>query len=138
MAECFFSMALIALVFCLVYILYLNGFAALHSKSALLYVGYPRLGKRRNCIEARFLSCNGVTKQGLRLRPVRQYRFSFSSHMDKGSVCVEIYGRDNDLVARLDDGQPEALIFTAERATYRVVTRFAKADGRFRLSWREA
>lgn len=46
--------AVIAMVLGLMYILYRSGFAVMNRKYALLYTEYPRMGKRRNCIEARF------------------------------------------------------------------------------------
>ena len=137
MAVVFTLLSISALVVCLVYILYCNGFAVMNAKSALLYVGYPRWGKRRNCIQANFVSCNGITKQIVRLSPSKQYRFIFSSCTTKGHVCVEIYGKRKELVARLDGEHSDALIFSKKRTNYRVITRFMKADGQFKLVWNE-
>ena len=106
-------------------------------KYALLYTEYPRMGKRRNCIEARFLSCSGVTKRVIRLPRSRRYQFVFSSNTTKGSVSVEIYGTQNALMATLNNEQPCLIISTEEKTGYRVVTKFKNADGEYRLIWKE-
>lgn len=109
----------------------------MNRKYALLYTEYPRMGKRRNCIEARFLSCSGVTKRVIRLPRSRRYQFVFSSNTTKGSVCVEIYGTQNALMATLNNEQPCLIISTEEKTGYRVVTKFKNADGEYRLIWKE-
>lgn len=107
--------AVIAMVFGLIYILYRSGCAVMNGKYALLYTEYPRMGKRRNCIEARFLSCSGVTKRVIRLPQSRRHQFVFSSNTTKGSVCVEIYGTQNALMATLNNEQPCLVISTEEK-----------------------
>ncbi len=129
--------AVIAMVLGLMYILYRSGFAVMNRKYALLYTEYPRMGKRRSCIEARFLSCSGVTKRVIRLPRSRRYQFVFSSNTTKGSVCVEIYGTQNALMATLNNEQPCLIISTEEKTGYRVVTKFKNADGEYRLIWKE-
>ena len=129
--------AVIAMVFGLMYILYRSGCAVMNRKYALLYTEYPRMGKRRSCIEARFLSCSGVTKRVIRLPRARRYQFVFSSNTTKGSVCVEIYGTQNALMATLNNEQPSLIISTEEKTGYRVVTKFKNADGEYRLIWKE-
>lgn len=129
--------AVIAMIFGLMYILYRSGFAVMNRKYALLYTEYPRMGKRRSCIEARFLSCSGVTKRVIRLPRSRRYQFVFSSNTTKGSVCVEIYGTQNALMATLNNEQPCLIISTEEKTGYRVVTKFKDADGEYRLIWKE-
>lgn len=129
--------AVIAMLFGLMYILYRSGFAVMNRKYALLYTEYPRMGKRRSCIEARFLSCSGVTKRVIRLPRARRYQFVFSSNTTKGSVCVEIYGTQNALMATLNNEQPCLIISTEEKTGYRVVTKFKDADGEYRLIWKE-
>ena len=101
--------AVIAMVLGLMYILYRSGYAVMNRKYALLYTESPRMGKRRGCIEARFLSCSGVTKRVIRLPRSRRYQFIFSSNTTKGSVCVEIYGNKNALIAT-------CLLYTSDAA----------------------
>ena len=129
--------AVIAMVLGLMYILYRSGCAVMNRKYALLYTEYPRMGKRRNCIEARFLSCSGVTKRVIRLPRSRRYQFIFSSNTTKGSVCVENYGTQNALMATLNNEQPCLIISTEEKTGCRVVTKFKNADGEYRLIWKE-
>ena len=69
--------AIIAVAFCLGYVLYQNGFLVINAKSAQLYMESPRFGKKRNCIQAKFSACNGVIKRVIRLPQGEKYRFVF-------------------------------------------------------------
>ena len=51
MREALLVIVMVILGVCLFYILYLNGFGVVNTKSALFYMSFPRWGKRRNCIE---------------------------------------------------------------------------------------
>lgn len=129
--------SIIAFAVCLGYILYINGFLVVNSKTALLYMGSPRLGKRQNCITAKFSSCNGVIKRVICLRDAKRYQFVLSSNMTKGAVSVELRGTGKEVVAILDHNNPCAVISTDKSKRYRVATRFVKADGEYTLSWNE-
>ncbi len=122
---------------CLFYILYRNGFGVVNTKSALFYMSSPRWGKRRNCIEEKFSSCNGSIKRIIRLSQSKRYQFVFSSSTTKGSVSVEIYGIKKKLIAKLNNEQPCAFISTEKKTNLRVVTKFVKADGGCKLIWSE-
>ena len=125
------------LVFGLSYFLYLHGFGVINAKSALYYMGTPRFGKRRNCIKADFNACNGWMKRVVRLSKSRQYRFTFTCHVTRGSVCVELYVKDKAPLAILTENRQSVVVSTSERNVYRVVTRFVKADGEYQLCWDE-
>lgn len=137
MKEAFIIMAIMTAIICLIYILYLNGFAVVNRKSALFYIGSPRLGQRKNCIEAKFVSCNGTIKRVIRLSPWKRYRFAFSSSTTKGAVSIEIYGKKKEMIAVLNNEHPCTFISTEERTNCRVVTKFMKADGQYKLIWNE-
>lgn len=137
MKEMLIVIAIAILGICLFYILYLNGFGVVNKKSALFYMSSPRWGKRRNCIEEKFSSCNGSVKRAIRLSPSKRYQFSFSSSTAKGSVSVEVYGAEGTLIAKLNNEQPCAFISTEKKTNLRVVTKFVKADGACKLIWNE-
>ena len=129
--------SIIALAVCLGYILYINGLLVVNTKTALFYMGSPRLGERQNCITAKFSSCNGVIKRVIRLREAQRYQFVFSSNMTKGSVSVELRGTGKEIVEILDRNNPCAVISTDKAKRYRVATKFVNADGEYTLSWNE-
>lgn len=126
------------LVACLLYVLYQNGYGTLNFKAALTYMGYPRWGKRKKCIQASFVACSGFTKRVVRLLPSEQYQFVFSSRLTKGSVSVEIYADRKELLAQLNEEHPTVIISTDTQTRFRVVTRFKKADGDYSLAWSKA
>lgn len=121
----------------LFYFLYLHGFGVINAKSALYYRGTPRLGKNQNCIKADFNACSGWMKRVVRLPKSRQYRFEFTCHVTKGSVSVELYGKEKTPLAVLQENGQSILVSTGEQSIYRVVTRFGKANGEYQLRWNE-
>lgn len=137
MREALLVIVMVILGVCLFYILYLNGFGVVNTKSALFYMSSPRWGKRRNCIEEKFSSCNGSIKRVIRLSQSKRYQFVFSSSTTKGSVSIEIYGVKKNLIAKLNNEQPCAFISTEKRTKLLVVTKFIKADGECKLIWKE-
>lgn len=132
------AIGILLLVLGLSYFLYQHGFGVINAKSALYYAGTPRLGKNRNCIKANFNACNGWMKRVVRLSRYKQYRFTFTFHVTKGSVCVELYGKGKAPLAILTENRQSVVVSTEERNVYRVVTRFEKADGEYELRWDEA
>ena len=54
---------------------------------------------------------------------------------DKGTVFVEIQGRERNVIATLDRNNPRAVIETDQMKRYRVATRFVLADGECMLFW---
>ena len=101
------------MIFGLMYILYRSGCAVMNRKYALLYTEYPRMGKRRSCIEARFLSCSWSHQKSNSTPAVQKIPvLSFRPNTTKGSVCVEIYGTQNALMATLNNEQPCLIIST--------------------------
>ena len=117
------------------YFLYLNGFLVINAKTALLYIGSPRFGMRRNFTKAKFSSCSGDVKRVICLRKAGRYSFTFLSSTTKGTVFVEIQGRERNVNATLDRNNPRAVIETDQMKRYRVATRFVLADGECMLFW---
>lgn len=135
MEELWLVLALFAAVFGLAYLLYQNGIGAINAKTALLYRGYPRWGKYKNCIRGDFAACQGTIRRVVRLRPGQAYCFEFSGRISKGAVQVEIRNRQNQLLAVLDLHHPQETIAAEPPGRLYVTTRFTKADGTYALSW---
>lgn len=123
-------------VFGLLYILYINGIGVINSKAALLYQGCPRVGKNKNRLKAKFVSCRGTTKRVILLQPGRVYQFAFSSAVTKGAVWVEIQDKQKDRLWTLDQQHSCARISVEGGGRLYVTTRFAKADGEYELAWK--
>ena len=138
MKEFFIVAVLVIAVLSLLYILYINGFAIINTKSALFYMCYPRFCRRKNSIEEKFISCSGSIKRVICLSRSKKYRFVFSSSVTKGSVYFEIYGAKKKLIAILNDENPCEFISGEQGTRLRVVTKFKNADGESKLIWDEA
>ena len=69
------------------------------------------------------------------LRKAGRYSFTFLSSTTKGTVFVEIQGRERNVIATLDRNNPRAVIETDQMKRYRVATRFVQADGECMLFW---
>ncbi|MFQ8833662.1 MAG: hypothetical protein ACLR7U_12880 [Ruthenibacterium lactatiformans] len=82
------------------YFLYLNGFLVINAKTALLYIGSPRFGMRRNFTKAKFSSCSGVVKRVICLRKAGRYSFTFLSSTTKGTVLLKFRAERGTLLQR--------------------------------------
>lgn len=122
-------------VFGLIYLLYINGIGVINSKAALVYQGYPRVGKNKNRIKAKFVSCRGITKRVICLQPGKMYLFVFSSAITKGTVCVEIRDKQKKNLLVLDQQHPSAILSAGQGGRLHVTTRYTKADGEYELFW---
>lgn len=116
-------------------LLYRQGLLVLNTKTALLYVGTPRLGKNR--LGATVSACSGSVRRVIRLKKAARYRFVLSPEMTEGTVCVEIRGRGTKPAARLSAEAPCAVIDTGATARYRITTEFERAGGTYTLCWDE-
>lgn len=125
----------LAAVFGLIYLLYINGIGVINSKAALVYQGYPRVGKNKNRIKAKFVSCRGTTKRVICLQPGKMYRFVFSSAITKGAVCVEIRDNQKENLLVLDQQHPSAILSVGQGGRLYLTTQYTKADGEYELSW---
>lgn len=131
------AIGILLLVLGLSYFLYWQGYGVINAKSALYYRGTPRFGKNRNCIKADFGACNGWMKRVVRLSKSKQYQFTFTCHVTRGSVAVELYGKGKEPLAILTENRQSVMVSAGEQTAYRVVTRFVKADGEYQLRWDE-
>ena len=135
MNELWLVLVIFGAVLAAVYLLYQNGIGVLNSKAALLYRGYPRWGKYKNCIRGDFAACHGTTRRVVRLRPGQAYRFVFSGRISKGTVEVEIRDRQGQLLALLDLQHLQEEVTPEPPGRLYVTTRFTRADGSYALSW---
>ena len=135
MSALWLVLVLVAAVLVLIYVLYQNGIGVLNSKAALLYRGFPRWGKYKNCIRGDFASCHGTIRRVVRLAPGRTYCFDFSGRVSKGAVQVEIRNRQGQMLALLDLQHPCEDVTAEPPGRLYVTTRFTKADGSYALSW---
>lgn len=131
------AIGILLLVLGLFYFLYLHGVGVINAKSAMYYMGTPRFGKNRNCIKASFGACSGWMKRVVRLSRSKQYRFTFTCHVTRGSVSVELYGKSKEPLAILTENHQSVVVSAGDQTVCRVVTRFVKADGEYQLCWDE-
>ena len=79
------------------YMLYSNGYLAMASKRAVMYVGSKR-GKA-----AKFSSCSGYTKRIIKVQETKQYRFSLDCNLTAGTVLVEVLDASKKPILSLDE-----------------------------------
>ena len=116
------------------YFLYLNGFLVINAKTALLYIGSPRFGMRRNFTKAKFSSCSGVVKRVIAFGRRGVIRSPFCRARQKGRFLLK-FRAERNVIATLDRNNPRAVIETDQMKRYRVATRFVLADGECMLFW---
>ena len=121
----------------IIYLLYINGYLIINIKSALFYVGTPRIGKNKNCLGARFNRCNGYIKRMIRLKPDSTYKFTYVSNIEKGKLSINIYDKHKKILAIFDDQHSYQKISTKDQKLFLFNTNFIHADGDYSLTWKE-
>ena len=126
MGKTIIPVLIIGIVF---YLLYINGFLAIQSKRAILYVGSLKGNS------ARFSSCTGYSKRVIRFRDSRAYFVVFDSDLTKGDVLVEILNSAKQTVVCLNCNTPNGRINVEKGKRYYLLIHFQSATGRYTLSW---
>ena len=111
------------------YLLYSNGYLAMASKRAVMYVGSKR-GKA-----AKFSSCSGYTKRIIKVRESKAYHFSFACNLTAGTVLVEILDASKNTVLTLDEAHRSASVDLEKGKRYALIFQFKAASGDYVLDW---
>ena len=111
------------------YLLYSNGYLAMASKRAVMYVGSKR-GKA-----AKFSSCSGYTKRIIKVQETKQYQFSFDCNLTAGTVLVEVLDASKKTILSLDETRRCAAVDMEKGKRYDLIVRFKSASGDYVLDW---
>ena len=111
------------------YMLYSNGYLAMASKRAVMYVGSKR-GKA-----AKFSSCSGYTKRIIRVQETKQYRFSLDCNLTAGTILVEVFDASKKPILTLDETHRCAAVDLEKGQRYNLIVRFKSASGDYVLDW---
>ena len=111
------------------YMLYSNGYLAMASKRAVMYVGSKR-GKA-----AKFSSCSGYTKRIIKVQETKQYRFSLDCNLTAGTVLVEVLDASKKTILSLDETHRCAAVDMEKGKRYNLIVRFKAASGDYVLDW---
>jgi uncharacterized protein YdaL len=111
------------------YMLYSNGYLAMASKRAVMYVGSKR-GKA-----AKFSSCSGYTKRIIKVQETKQYRFSLECNLTAGTILVEVLDASKKPILSLDETHRCAAVDMEKGKRYDLIVRFKSASGDYVLDW---
>ena len=111
------------------YLLYSNGYLAMASKRAVMYVGSKR-GKA-----AKFSSCSGYTKRIIKVQETKQYQFSFDCNLTAGTVLVEVLDASKKMILTLDETHRCADVDLEKGKRYDLIVRFEAASGDYVIDW---
>jgi uncharacterized protein YdaL len=111
------------------YLLYINGYLAMASKRAVMYVGSKR-GKA-----AKFSSCSGYTKRIIKVQETKQYRFSLDCNLTAGTILVEVLDASKKPILTLDETHRCAAVDMEKGKRYNLIVRFKAASGDYVLDW---
>jgi uncharacterized protein YdaL len=111
------------------YLLYSNGYLAMASKRAVMYVGSKR-GKA-----AKFSSCSGYTKRIIKVQETKQYRFSLDCNLTAGTILVEVLDASKKPILSLDETHRCAAVDLEKGQRYNLIVRFKAASGDYVLDW---
>ena len=111
------------------YLLYSNGYLAMASKRAVMYVGSKR-GKAAKCS-----SCSGYTKRIIKVQETKQYRFSLDCNLTAGTILVEVLDTSKKTILTLDETHRCAAVDMEKGKRYNLIVRFKSASGDYVLDW---
>ena len=111
------------------YMLYSNGYLAMASKRAVMYVGSKR-GKA-----AKFSSCSGYTKRIIKVQESKQYHFSLDCNLTAGTILVEVLDTSKKPILSLDETHRCAAVDMEKGKRYDLIVRFKSASGDYVLDW---
>ena len=111
------------------YLLYSNGYLAMASKRAVMYVGSKR-GKA-----AKFSSCSGYTKRIIKVQETKQSRFSLDYNLTAGTVLVEVLDASKTPILSLNETHRCAAVDMEKGKRYDLIVRFKSASGDYVLDW---
>ena len=111
------------------YLLYINGWMVIGSKSAVTFVG--ALGGRA----ASFSGCSGSVRRIVRFSEDRVYSFMLDCALTKGNMTVTLLDPNKKEVLCLSSNQPTAAVELERKKRYTMVFRFQSATGHYGLHW---
>ena len=128
--DVFLKLGALCLVMGIVmYLLYINGWMVLSSKSAVTFFGSNR-GK-----SASFSGCSGSIKRIIRFSEDREYQFFLDAALAKGSMNVSLLGPDKKELLRLTDRVTEAAAHLQKGKRYALILYFQSSTGSYALRW---
>jgi len=114
------------------YVLYINGYMVVGSKSAKIFVGKNR---GTNAYWSQFAGCNGTLKRVARFRDSKEYKFRLDAGITEGTVSVELLDKDKNLIMKLTAENPDACFTVDKKLRYYMVYKFEHATGSYELTW---
>lgn len=123
--------AIFAVVYAFIYILYCQGFAVLRRTSAIIFVF--RHGK--NADKAILDSCTGWLKHAGRFGESKTYEFFLDAQLSKGNVEVILMDRKKQPLMKLTPQYPTCKIELDVRNRYYLRWEFKGATGKCELRW---
>ena len=113
----------------LFYLLYVNGFLAIQSKRAIVYIGSLK-GNR-----AKFVSCTGYTKRIIKFEESKTYRMVLNAELSAGKLSVEILDAEKNTLFSLNKDMQNGAIYAEKGKRYYLVVCFKSATGNYSLKW---
>lgn len=127
--KTFLILALLPVIY---YVLYINGYMVVGSKSARIFVGKNR---GTNAYWSQFVDCNGTLKRVARFRKSKEYRFHLDIGMSTGTATVELTDKERNVLMCLSPETPEASITVDKKLRYYMVYKFEQATGSYEMTW---
>ena len=114
------------------YLLYINGWMILNSKSAVTFFG-SKGGK-----SASFSGCSGSVRRIVRFPGDGVYSFVLDCALTRGDMTVSLLGPDKKELLCLSSSDPERAVCIEKKKRYTLVISFRSATGRYDLHWDRA
>ena len=114
------------------YVLYINGYMVVGSKSARVFVGKNR---GTNAYWSQFADCNGTLKRVARFRNSKEYKFHLDAGLADGTISVELLDKEKNVIMKLTPENPDASFVVDKKQRYYMVYKFEHATGSYEMTW---
>lgn len=115
-----------------IFFLYNYGYIGITSKAAVVFIGSM---PKKNSWKASFSQCSGHMRRVIRFDECKRYEFSLDAEIEKGSLLVEVYNTNKELVLTLDSNCKSGIVDVENSKKYYMSVRIKSATGKYYVSW---
>ena len=128
-----YSLILVLIAFATMYLLYINGYMVVKSKSAVVFMGHMSGG--RNSCGFTFTGCDGYVRRVLKVKEKGIRCFDLDSSLSKGRVQFQVMDAKKMPLLTLDAEQTRGRLLLEPKVRYYIQMQFIRASGDCSARW---
>jgi len=128
-----FSILLVLIAVVVIYLLYINGYMVVKSKTAVIFMGHMSGG--RNSCGFTFTKCDGYVRRVLKVKEKGVFRFDLEHNLSKGQVRFQVLDAHKLPLLTLNSEQSRGRVMLEPKRRYFVQMQFINTSGDCRAWW---